>query len=64
MKHASRLASVAAALALVFVPISNSIAAPETAAPRVSATPAHQALLAIADQYLSLIHISEPTRPY
>ncbi|USX14869.1 DUF885 domain-containing protein [Oxalobacteraceae bacterium OTU3CAMAD1] len=60
MKHASRLASVAAALALVFVPISNSIAAPETAVPRVSATPAHQALLAIADQYYDAVARYEP----
>nr|WP_315397389.1 DUF885 domain-containing protein [uncultured Duganella sp.] len=51
MKHALRLASVAAALALAFVPISNSMAAGAAAVPRVSATPAHQALLALADQY-------------
>ncbi|MBP1205413.1 uncharacterized protein (DUF885 family) [Duganella sp. 1411] len=60
MKHASRLASVAAALALVFVPISNSMAAPATAVPRVSATPAHQALLAIADQYYDAVARYEP----
>ncbi|MEV4779613.1 DUF885 domain-containing protein [Burkholderia sp. LMU1-1-1.1] len=60
MKHATRLASVAAALALVFVPISNTIAAPETAVPRVSATPAHQALLAIADQYYDAVARYEP----
>ena len=60
MKHASRLASVAAALALVFVPISNSMAAPESAVPRVSATPAHQALLAIADQYYDAVARYEP----
>jgi len=60
MKHASRLASVAAALALVFVPIGHSIAAPEAAVPRVSATPAHQALLAIADQYYDAVARYEP----
>ena len=60
MKHASRLASVAAALALVFVPISNSMAAPATVVPRVSATPAHQALLAIADQYYDAVARYEP----
>jgi uncharacterized protein (DUF885 family) len=60
MKHATRLASVAAALALAFVPISNTMAAPETAVPRVSATPAHQALLAIADQYYDAVARYEP----
>ena len=60
MKHASRLASVAAALALVFVPISNSMAAGAAAVPRVSATPAHQALLAIADQYYDAVARYEP----
>jgi uncharacterized protein (DUF885 family) len=60
MKHASRLASVAAALALVFVPISNTMAAAETAVPRVSATPAHQTLLAIADQYYDAVARYEP----
>jgi uncharacterized protein (DUF885 family) len=60
MKHATRLASVAAALALAFVPNSNTMAAPETAVPRVSATPAHQALLAIADQYYDAVARYEP----
>ncbi len=60
MKHASRLASVAAALALVFVPISNSMAAGAPAVPRVSAIPVHQALLAIADQYYDAVARYEP----
>ncbi|HEX8404602.1 MAG TPA: DUF885 domain-containing protein [Duganella sp.] len=60
MKHAFRLASVAAALALAFVPISHSMAAGVGAIPRVSATPAHKALLEIADQYYDAVARYEP----
>jgi uncharacterized protein (DUF885 family) len=60
MKHAFRLAAVAAALALAFAAAPNSIAANAPAAPQTSAAPAHKALLALADQYYDAAARFEP----
>jgi uncharacterized protein (DUF885 family) len=60
MKHAFRLAAVAAALALAFAAAPNGIAANAPAAPQTSAAPAHKALLALADQYYDAAARFEP----
>ena len=62
---ASRIATSSLAVALAFIPLSNAFALPLADAanrpvPRVSATPAHQALQAIADEYYEAVARFEP----
>lgn len=61
----ARISALAATLALAFIPVSNTFAlpladAPNRPVPRVSATPAHQALQAIADEYYNAVATFEP----
>jgi uncharacterized protein (DUF885 family) len=60
MKHQLRLAALATAVALAFVPVANSNAAEAPAAPHTSPAPVHKALLAIAGQYYDASARFEP----
>ncbi|MRW90933.1 DUF885 family protein [Duganella sp. FT80W] len=54
------IAPLAAAIALAFAPLGAVHAADTVAAPQVSAAPAHQALLKIADQYYDAVARFDP----
>ncbi|MET0267239.1 MAG: DUF885 domain-containing protein [Duganella sp.] len=61
MMYTSRIATLGAALALTFIPLSNTVAMQlQNTPPRVSAASAHQALQAIASQYYDAVASFEP----